>query len=141
MVSHQKGMTLIEALVTVLILAMGVIALVRFQNYLSYNNNLLQQKGNATVLAVKQLETLKDIHVLNVTAGYSAYASIASGSNVTTVSNTAYTLTWTVNTNTNPDYKVINVAVTWVDQRSATQSITLSSMAAGIDPANSATIM
>lgn len=138
---NQNGQTLIEVLVTVLIIAVSVIALIRFQHYLSYNNSLIQQKSDAMGLAVKQIEALRNFQVLNTTSGKTAYQDIATSSTTATVSNTSYTINWTVTTNTNPNYKIVQVVVSWTDRNSTTNSVTLVSDIAGIDPANSASIM
>lgn len=138
---HGKGQTLIEALVTLVFIAIGVIALIRFQNYLSYDNSLSQQKGNATILAQSKMESLIDFQVLNNTSGYTSYQSIASGSSTSAGTTTTYTITWTVTTNTNPDYKTITVTVSWTDRRNTAQSVTLVSRVAGIQPSNSAAVM
>lgn len=136
-----RGQTLVEVLVTVLFIAAGVIALIRFQNYLSYDSSLSQQKADAAMLATKQLETLKDFQVLNTTSGYTAYQGIASGSSSTTIGNTTYTLTWTSTSYTNPTYKNIRITVAWTDRYSASQSIQLVTNIAGIEPTNSASVM
>ncbi len=136
-----NGQTLIEVLVTVLIIAVAAVAIVKFQYYLAYNNNLIQQKSDATILANDKMESLRNFQVLTTTSGYIAYQSIVTGSSTATVSNTTYTLNWTITTNTNPDYKMAVIVVSWTDQRSNAQSVTLVSDIAGIDPANSAAII
>ena len=135
------GQTLIELLVTILFIAVGVIALIRFQNYLSYNNTLTQQKGYATTLAISQIETLKDFQVLNTTSGYTAYSGIASGTSTVNGPNATYALAWTVTSYTNPTYKNIDLTVSWTDRAGNNQSIRFVTNIAGIDPQTSASIM
>lgn len=137
----RNGQTLIEALVTIVFIAVTVIALVRFQNYLSYDNSLTQQKGDATTLAQSKLESLRDFQVLNNTSGYTSYQSITSGTSTTTGATAVYTITWTITAYTNPAYKTIDVSVTWTDRRGIAQSVRLVSNVAGIEPANSAAVM
>lgn len=136
-----SGQTLIETLVTLLFIAISVIALIRFQNYLAYDTSLAQQKAEATILALKEIETLRDFQVLNNTSGYTSYQSIASGSSSTTGANATYTITWTVSSYTNPTYKNIDVTVTWTDRYNNSQSVELVTNVAGIDPSTSSTIM
>lgn len=138
---RHNGQTLIEALVTLVIIAIGVIALIRFQNYLSYDNSLSQQKGEATTIAQSQIETLSEFQVLNTTAGYTAYQDINSGSSSVTGTSAAYTVTWTVTTTASPAYKTIDVTVSWTDRRGAAQSVRLIRHIAGVEPANSAAVM
>jgi Tfp pilus assembly protein PilV len=136
-----SGQTLIEALITVVFISFCVIALIRFQNYLTYDNSLAQQKSEATILAAKQIEQLRTFEVLNTTSGYTAYQSIASGSSTSTGTNATYTITWTVTANTNPTYKNASVTVSWTDRQNNAQSVQLVSHISGIDPPNSASIM
>lgn len=137
----QLGQSLIEVMLTVLVVCVGVIALIRFQNYLAYDNTSSQQRSDAMLIAVKQIEILRDFQVVNNTTGYTSYQGIASGSSSVTGTNTAYTVNWTVTTFTDPDYKTINVTVSWTDRYNVSQSATLVSNVAGIDPSSSSTIM
>ena len=139
--SKDRGQTLIEALVTMVFIAVTVIALIRFQNYLSYENSLSQQKGDATVLAQSKVESLRDFQVLNNTSGYTSYQGITSGTSTTAGSTATYTVSWTVTSSTNPTHKAIDVTVTWTDRRGTSQSVRLISDVAGIEPANSAAVM
>lgn len=136
-----KGQTLLEVMISLLILAVGVIALVRFQSYLAYTNSLAQQTNEASILGMKEIESLRNFQVLNNTSGYTSYQSIASGSSTTTGQNTTYTVTWTITANVNPTYKNANVTVSWTDRYNTAQSIQLSTNIAGIDPQYSSTIM
>lgn len=138
---NHLGQTLVEVLVTLLFMAVGLIALMQFQNYLAYNNTLAQQKTEATRLAIKQIETLQDFQVLNNTTGYTSYQSITSGTATSTETNATYTLAWTVTSYTNPTYKIITVTVSWTDRYNTSQSMQLVSIVAGIEPANSSSIM
>ena len=138
---YDAGQTLVEILVTVVFIAVSVIALIRFQNYLSYDNSLAQQKGDATVIAQSTIETLRDYQVLNNTAGYTSYQNIASGTSSVTGTSATYTVTWTITAQVNPTYKKIDVTVSWTDRRSGAQSVRLISNVAGIDPSNSAAVM
>lgn len=135
------GQTLIETMITLVFISVSVIALVRFQNYLAYSSNTAQQKSEAVILANKQQEILRDFQVLNNTAGYTSYQSIASGTSTVAATTTTYTLTWTVTSYTNPTYKTIDVVVSWVDRYNNSLSIEMVTNVAGIDPTVSAAIM
>lgn len=135
------GQTLIEVMATVLFISVGVLALIRFQNYLAYDNSLAQQKADATLLAINQIETQRDFHVLSTTAGYNAYSDIASTTTTATSSNTTFTITSTVTTFTSPNYKRIAVTVSWTDRANTAQSVQMVSYVAGVEPSNSAPIM
>lgn len=139
--SNMQGQTLIEALITIVFISFCVIALIRFQTYLMYDNSLAQQKSEAIILATQEIEQLRSFQVLNTTSGYTAYQSIATGSSSVTGTSATYSLAWTVTANTNPTYKNVSVTVSWTDRYNTTQSIQLVSNIAGIDPPNSAIVM
>lgn len=137
-ISQQTGLGLIEIMMTVLLIAGCVVALVRFQNYLSYSNSVANQRSTAYELAVKQIETLRDYSALS---GSNSYANIASGSSTYNGSSATYTITWTITTNTNPNYKTIDVNVTWTDRQGTAQALRLISRVAQIDPSTSSSII
>ena len=137
----NNGQTLIEALITLVFIAVTVIALIRFQNYLSYDNSLTHQKATATTIAQSQIETLIDYQVLNNTTGYTSYQSIASGTSSVAGNTATYSVSWTITSTTNPTYKSIDVTVSWTDRSGTAQSVRLITNVAGIEPANSAAVM
>lgn len=133
--TKQLGQGLIETIIVLLFVGVSIVAMVEMQNYLIYQANLAQQQSNAALLADNRMETLRDFDVLNTTSGYFAYADIVSSNTTTTIGNTTYTLTWTVTTNIGPNYKLVNLNVTWNDTYGNTQSYRLVSDIAGTDPA------
>ncbi len=138
----QQGQGLIETLVVMLIVSISVVAIFQFINYLNYSGSLTRQQSDANLVAIQQIETLRNFSVLNTTAGYVAYQGIASGSaSAVTISGTSYTPSWTVTTTATPPYKVINMSVAWTDTRGANQSITLVTYVAGVDPGAAASFM
>lgn len=139
--SRHSGNTLIEALVTILFIAFSVIALVRFQHYLAYDNSLAQQRAEATEIGMSKLESLRDFQTLNTTSGYFAYQDIASGTSTVNGINATYSLSWTVASFVNPTYKTIDLTVSWTDRNNGSQSVRLITYVAGVEPSNSAVIM
>lgn len=139
-ISRKKliGQSLIETMITVVVISISVVSLIRFQNYIAYDGDLAKQKGQATILANKQLETLLDFHVLTTMQGYVSYDSIASGTSSSTVNGTNYTVSWTVTPFELPTYKNVNINVSWTDRHGSNQSVAVSSDIAGIEPAFSA---
>jgi Tfp pilus assembly protein PilV len=137
----HNGQTLVEVMITLLFISISVISLIRFQNYLAYDNSLAQQRGDATVIAQSTIENLRDYQVLNNTSGYTSYQGISSGSSTVSGATATYTVTWTITTTANPSFKRIDVTVSWTDRNNAAQSVRLISNVAGIEPANSASVM
>jgi Tfp pilus assembly protein PilV len=138
---NQKGQGLIESLIAMLIIFGTVVALMSFQATLVYNDNVSAQTTDATILAMNQLEKLRDFQVLAVQSPYAAYASITSGTTTSTGANTVFTITWTVTNFTNPTYANIAVVVTWTDRRAIAHTLTVVSKVAGIDPTYSSSVM
>lgn len=136
-----KGQTFVEALATLLFVSIAVIALIRFQNYLAYDNSFAQQKAEALILATKQIETLRNFQVLNNITGYTSYQSIASGSATSTEKTTIYTINTIVSTFTNPTYKNVTVTVSWTDRNNQSQSVQVITMIAAIDPASTTSVI
>ncbi|VVC75583.1 hypothetical protein AQUSIP_08730 [Aquicella siphonis] len=138
--AQQLGQGLIETLMIVLFISVSILALIRFQHYLSYSTSYTQQQTVANLLAANKIEQLRDYQVINTTGGYAAYQDIASGSSSTTIGSATYSLAWTISSNTSPTYKTIDVTVTWTDRQGSTQAVRLVSRVASIDPAVSALI-
>jgi Tfp pilus assembly protein PilE len=135
---HMLGQTLIEVMLTLLILGVTAVSLISFQNYLAYSNSLSRQTSEALLIATNKMETLKDFQVLNNLTGYTSYQSIATGTSTTTGNSATYNLSWTVTAFTNPTYKNVNLTVSWTDRNNVSQSVNLTARIAGIDPSLSA---
>ena len=131
------GITLIELLVTLLILTIGIAGLVKFQGSYFYYSDVSKQRQEALLLAKTKMAALRNFQVLPTTTGYAAYDDITSGSASTTQNNATYTTTWTITDHTNPSYKTANIVVSWTDRRGSSQNLTLTSIISKTDPANS----
>jgi Tfp pilus assembly protein PilE len=136
-----RGQGLVETLIVILFVSISAVTLLSLGHYLSYSTNITQQQMDANLLAIKKIETLRDFQVLNTQAGYTSYQEIAGSSESATVGNTTYTLIWTVTSNTNPTYKIINLTVSWTDRNGVSRSIQLITEVAGIDPGSSGSFM
>lgn len=136
----QKGLGLIETLMIVLFISISIVALFRFQHYLSLSTHHAQQQNDALIIATKQIETLRDFSVVSTTASYFAYQDIATGSSTSTQNGTAYTTSWTITANTNPSYKTLDVTVTWTDRSNVSRSVRLISRVSNLDPAVSSLV-
>lgn len=127
----QIGLTLIEVLISITILAAGVVVLVKFQGDLLRNLGVAHQHSTAIALAESRLNQLRN----------QTYANIVAGNASDTLNNVSYSTTWAVVTNTDPDYKTITVTVSWTDQRGTNQSVQLQTIVSNVDPANSGKVM
>lgn len=132
-IKAQSGFSLLEVFIAFIILAIGIIALGRVQGLFLINENLAEQKAEATNLAHVKMEQFRSYTKL--TGGGNSYENIVSGSESVTGRNTVYTLVWTVTDNADPNYKNINMRVTWTGQDGVSRALTLPSIISEIDPA------
>jgi type IV pilus modification protein PilV len=156
---NEAGISLLEVLFAVLLLAVGVLANMRFQRQAYREVGLASARVVASELATEKLDDLRAFSVLNTTTGRRAFqdignntgGSIASGT--VTVDNQVFTRSWTVvnwyyastgaaATTTVPAggglpaMKEVTVTLSWTDLNNNAQSLSLSGVIAGTDPAS-----
>jgi len=102
---HNKGFTLIQVMIAIVILTIGLLALVSVTIMVIKGNSLNRGMTTATTLAKDQLETFKNTH----------YNSVASSSGWITVTGfSGYARRWQVTTS--GDQKTIVMEVRWIWQ-------------------------
>lgn len=131
----RRGFTLIEALVAMLIVAVGLLALAATQLKLARSADVARQRGEATRLADEKLEQLRSYTAITSAAGVLAWNDLASASdNIST--NATYTRSWTVAGSSADPMRRASVAVSWTDRTGEAQSVTLTSVVSKTDPAD-----
>lgn len=142
-----RGQTLIEVLVTALLISIAVFALVRAQNDIAYESFVARQRNEALLLGMQKLESLSYYQMFSNLAGYNAYLDVTAGTSTATPSNTTYTLTWTVSNSTsggNPAIyynKNINLLIRWTDPKGILWTIQIFTYIGTIHPSMSGSIM
>ncbi|MCV2368817.1 type IV pilus modification PilV family protein [Roseateles oligotrophus] len=147
----SNGVALIEALVALLILAFGMLALVGLQGNLRRGADLSKQRGEAIRLAQKEMETLRAYSVLthpdpvNPVAGVLAFADIASQSNADAGdpnSNAVFALTRSVSPwpQDQSPQTAVRVRVDWLDRAAGPQFVMIDSVISRADPGLSAAL-
>ena len=139
--SRRLGVSLIEALVALAVMAFGMLSLVGVQATLRLNSDLAKQRTEATRIATEDIEGLRLFTALNPVNGQPgvSWAEIASSTVASyvpagNVGNTSYQVVRTVNTVAGTLRKVVTVQVNWIDRTGAAQSVTVDTVIAGIDP-------
>ena len=141
---YHKGLSLIEVLITFLLLAIALVAHAKFQITTLQENSLAKSRTIAINLAQNKLEALRNF------TDHASFQTIASGadsigppqSNASTILtglNAVYTRTWSVSGGTTPDNIQTEVTVSWPDKdgvANANTIITLSSNISNLSPAN-----
>lgn len=134
--TSQRGFTLIEALVALLIMAFCMLGLAGMQMAMSRNADLARQRSEATRLAQEKLEELRAFNSIETGADKEAWDSLANGSDeITTGSNVSFTRQVTLGGSNADAQRTIQVAVSWVDRSGETKNVTLNSYIAKTDPA------
>ncbi len=135
------GLTLIEIMIAIVILAVGVVIIVKFQGDLLRNLGSTQQQSEAVALAETRLNNLRNYVYLDSADGSPAYNEIVNGNEVVVNNNTTYTVSWVVTDVASPPYKQVVVTVTWSTSSNQTESITLESIIGQVDPVKTGEVM
>ncbi|MEO6278120.1 prepilin-type N-terminal cleavage/methylation domain-containing protein [Roseateles sp.] len=144
----QRGTTLIEALVALVIMSFGMVALVGLTGNLRRSGDLAKQRSEAMRMAQAELATLRDFSVLDRGDEVDPAANVRDYKNdmvsppdVTVPldnANTTFTVTRSVTPLvkdlTEPQGKTVRVKVEWPDRSGIQQSVTLDSVISRTDP-------
>lgn len=129
---RQRGFSLVELMVALLVAAVGFIAIGRFQVTILRGGSETQVRSEAIQIAKTQLEGLKTY------ANWNQYNQITPLTPTTVLGSmpkyTQYTLNQNVNINTNPEFRNVTVTVSWSDTRGDQQSVVLDTIIGWVDP-------
>lgn len=137
----QRGFTLIEALVALLIVAFGLMALAGVNLKLAQSEDVAKQRGEAVRLAQERIEALRSFTRIDAAAGQLAWDDLASGTDTIAESanyhtNTTFTRTWVVSGAAADPMRTVRVTVAWNDRANDPQSVTLASVLSKSDPSD-----
>ena len=141
---HNRGFTLIDALISVVVFALGVAAIAAFNTRLVSDSGLSKTRAQAVALAQDKMEDLRTNLINNAAQGASAdnnFSKLATGSDTHTSGNASFTRAWTVskqwtvaNQDAIPVAKNIDISVTWTDPKDGAQTVALSSQVSWDSP-------
>jgi type IV pilus modification protein PilV len=141
---RARGATLLEALIAMLIMALGMLGIAGMQAKQRAHADVAKQRSEAVRIAQEDIENFRAFGTLASDAGVVnnlAYASVltnATGKSVladtVTTTNATYAIARDIVTSTDPRMKDLRVAVSWVNREGGSESFVLRSMIAGIDP-------
>jgi Tfp pilus assembly protein PilX len=135
------GVSLIEALVALAVMAFGILGVVGMQATLRYNGDISRQRAEAVRLAQEEIERLRNHSVRNfATGGPPAFDQIVDAGPVdipVTNLNTLFQRSTEVvlDTPDGPKVRGVRVFVTWRDRRDAEQTVVLSTSIGWSPPA------
>jgi hypothetical protein len=147
---HLRGVSLIEALVALAVMAFGMLGVVGIQTTLRTNADLSRQRAEAVRLAQEEIERIRDFSVLISPApagqqAFDAIVTVAQAPIPASAANTTLyreTLVATPSAD-DPLVRHVRVAVRWADRRASdaadlNQGVELSTLVSGIPPEASA---
>ncbi len=139
-IGPQRGLTLIEALVALLVLSLGMLAVARLQPQLRQHAELARQRSEALRLAQEDIERLRGFAAVASSAGVRSYDAIATAQRIVEAdadpaSNTRYHLARDIDAAAMPNAKHVTVTVDWLDRGGALQQVRLATVIAAADPA------
>ena len=140
--ASQRGVSLIEAIVAMAVMAFGMLGIVGLQSTLRQNSDVAKQRSEAVRIAEEAIEQWRAFSIMGATSGAAfGYASIATPTNLQVIApdatnkfNTTYTLQRTIGSFA-PGLKSMRAEVSWVDRTGQAQSIVLDTIIARADPA------
>lgn len=146
--SNARGFTLIEAMVALLVMSFGMLAIAGFQTTLFRNSDIAKQRTEATQLAQQKMEELRAYGQVSSSTGtphiFNYTDDVVSGAETPVpglgVTNAIFNRTWTVTPNSSNTEKWINVKVAWTDRTGASQEVQLLSVISKFDPQDIGTL-
>ena len=141
----SRGVSLVEAMVALAVMAFGMLAVVGVQSTLRLNGDIAKQRSEATRIAQETLEKGRSFQVIDSAdkgAGQTAWEEIVSSTQDITPANSSatYHVESTVTTYTDPPAKAMRVTVSWNDRAGQRQEVLLSTSIAAAAPALSGSL-
>lgn len=132
--SAQRGISLIEALVALAVVAFGMLGVAGMQSSLRFNADVAKQRSEAVRLAASAIEDARGFTAVNATPGKTAYGEIVDQPAELFRTNTTYTRLVTVINNVDQNRKSVRTEVTWPDRNGVTQTVALVTQIHRIEP-------
>jgi len=143
----SRGVSMIEAMVALAVMAFGMLTVVGVQSTLRLNADVAKQRSEATRLAQEKLDEWRSFTVIDTVppAGQTAWSAIADDVSTVNGSNASYEVRREVVTTADPPTKVVRVTVSWSDRAAAdandkNQRVVLASSIAAAAPGLSGTL-
>ncbi|HEY6511428.1 MAG TPA: prepilin-type N-terminal cleavage/methylation domain-containing protein [Burkholderiaceae bacterium] len=141
----SRGVSLVEAMVALAVMAFGMLTVVGVQSTLRLNADVAKQRSEATRLAQEKLDEWRSFTVVDFTAvGDRAWSTIDDDVSTVNGLNATYEVRREVVTTADPPTKVVRVTVSWSDRAAANANdknrVMLASSIAAAAPALSGTL-
>ncbi len=139
---NQRGISLPEALIAMLVLSLGMLAVSRMQTQLRLGSDTARQRAEAVRIGQEDIEEMRAFLALAASGTARSHTGITSAifdANMSTghASSTRYTVSRQIEAADALAAKTVAVTVSWVDRAGDAQKIALNSIIAAHDPAYS----
>lgn len=136
---RQSGVSLLEALVSLAVMAIGAVAVVGMQVTLRSNADLAKQRSEAVRLAQQKVEEWRGLKSMSAVGGQVDWTDVVDALDVGLVGSSAvFARTAAVVPrgagDDDPLSKTVTVAVNWTDRTGQGQSVVLRTLLAGVPP-------
>jgi Tfp pilus assembly protein PilV len=142
-VTHKssRGVSLVEAMVALAVMAFGMLAIVGVQSTLRLNGDIAKQRTEATRLAQEKLDELRSFTAIDGAGGYDERVADSGPTAFNDlVTNTTYSVQTKVVTYTDPPARALRATVRWTDRAGGAQEVVLASAIAAAAPGLSGTL-
>lgn len=139
--NRARGVSLVEAIVAMAVMAFGLVAIVGLQGTLRSNADVSRQRAEAVRIAQEEIERWRSFVSVQADAGAIDFGDIAPSTSQNVGTNATYTVSRTVPAQQAPAPKTVMVQVSWDDRTGLPQSVTLHSAIAGIAPELAGTLV
>lgn len=142
---QQSGFTLIEALITLLVMGFGMLSVAGMQLSLSRNGDMAKQRTEATRLAQERIEALRSF--TGIATGNPNWNGLIGGTEqispttyvngISNATNVTYTRTLSLGGAITDPLRAASVTVAWIDRAGDPQSVTLATVLSKSNPSDS----
>ena len=142
----QRGASIVDALVSFLVVAVGMVSTARLQSHLRLTADHARQRAEASRLAQQDIEQLRAYVALGETAAVGAWRSYAALASATLAAadaegrNTRYEISRTLSDDAGAAMKAATVTVGWADRQGVAQQLSLNALIARNAPALAAAL-
>lgn len=132
---RQAGFALLEAMVAMLVMAFGMLAISGMQVSLSRNADVAKQRTEAMRLAQRKIDEYRSFTSIAVAAGHIlVWDTLPASGSETVVTNASYTVATALAGATADAMRPLRVQVSWIDRANQAQALTLATVLSKSDP-------
>jgi prepilin-type N-terminal cleavage/methylation domain-containing protein len=129
---RQRGFSLIEALVALVVMAFGMLALAGMQLTLSRSGDIAKQRVEAMRLAQARIERMRAF--TGISSGAVNWNGLDAIANETVTTNATYTVASTMAGLDTDAMRPVNVTVSWTDRANEQQTVAMATILSQSDP-------